>query len=123
MSVDPHELVSNFVSNAESVGLTVRSITCAFFEHNPCDWRVHAEIIPAYMPPFPRPDTKPIVVVKYDKSFLRHSCGPRQGFFWDLYGDDFMNVGLAFKALIEAPTPSSLWFVNAHCKANEEPSP
>ena len=68
-------------------------------------WRGKCEIIPQYMPPFPRPDTRPVLVVRHGNSFLRYSRGPRQGFFWDIYGDDLHTVGLALLALLEAPPP------------------
>lgn len=68
-------------------------------------WRKFAEIVPGYMPPFPRNDTKPKVVVCYDKSFLRYSKGPQQGYSWDTYGDDFQTAELALLALMQAPVP------------------
>src|ERR1700722_19365640 len=66
-------------------------------------WRKHAEIIPNYMPPFPREDTRPTCVVKLGKSFLRYSHGPRQGYFWDVYGDDMHSPEWALLALLQAP--------------------
>lgn len=68
-------------------------------------WRAYAEIIPNYMPPYPREDTRPSCVVKCGEAFLRHSAGPKQGFFWDIYGDDFIKPELALVALLHAPTP------------------
>lgn len=68
-------------------------------------WRNDCELIPNYMPPFPRPSTAPIMVIRHGESFLRHSHGPRQGWFWDCYGDDMCNVGLAIIALMECPPP------------------
>lgn len=47
----------------------------------------------------------PATVVRYGKSFLRYSKGPRQGFFWDAYGDDFLSPELALLALLQAPVP------------------
>ena len=38
-------------------------------------------------------------------SFLRHSKGPRQGHFWDVYPDDYQTPELAFMALLEADPP------------------
>lgn len=90
----------------------------AFWQTNPMDWRFNAEIVQDYMPPYPRKDTKPRLVVRYpyvnekdeqNHSYLRYSVGPKQGFLWDIYGDDMQNVALAFKALCEAPTPPCLW--------------
>lgn len=40
--------------------------------------------------------------------FLRYSCGPKQGFFWDIYGDDMHSVELAIIALSNAPYPRSV---------------
>lgn len=40
-----------------------------------------------------------------EEVFLRHSAGPLQGFFWDVYGDDFQNFGLVIIALMNAPCP------------------
>lgn len=76
-------------------------------------WKGQCEIIPDYMPPLPNKDTRPklVVRIRYDGygeehySYLRYSCGPRQGFFWDIYGDDLMSVELAILALHQAPTP------------------
>lgn len=76
-------------------------------------WHSQCEIIPAYMPPFPREDTRPRVVVRHNNgtehpAFLRYSCGPKQGFFWDIYGDDMQKVELAIIALSKAPYPRSV---------------
>jgi|SRR5579859_4423315 len=71
-------------------------------------WRAQAEIITDYMPPHPRPETRPTCVVRFGKSFLRHSCGPRQGHFWDIYGDDYQSPELALLALASAPVPTSI---------------
>lgn len=65
-------------------------------------WRKFAEIVPGYTP---RPGAQPKVVVRYQESFLRYSKGPRQGFFWDTYGDDFLTAELALFALLQAPVP------------------
>lgn len=102
-----------FLSRMLDAGLTVKSIVEAYLSQNPLDWRVHAEIIPDYIAPFDK-EMKQRCVVRYQDSFLRYSNGPHQGFFWDCYGDDMLNVGLAFRALIEAPTPPWLWFNGAH---------
>lgn len=74
-------------------------------------WRRFVEIVPDYVPPFAKEnDRKPRVVVRYtDREggvhFLRYSKGPRQGHFWDVYGDDYMEPELALMALLEAPVP------------------
>ena len=64
------------------------------------------EIVKNYMPPYPRPGTQPKkFVVKHRRSnmFLRHSCGPIQGYFWDMYGDDFDHEEWALWAAYHAP--------------------
>lgn len=71
-------------------------------------WRKRAEIVKAYMPPFPREDTKPKCVVRLDGAFLRYSKGPRQGYFWDGYGDDLLSPEDALFALLQAPVPPHL---------------
>lgn len=113
----------------------------------PQTWQLDCEIIPEYMPPFPREDTRPTCVLKYVSPkatpcqillpkggsgmvrtsvceyeqelhpnsvenpikapdwFLRHSKGPLQGYFWDMYGDDFLKPELALWALAHASAP------------------
>lgn len=69
-------------------------------------WRKHAEIVPDYMPPYPQKDTRPTCQVRCGDAWLRYSRGPKQGFFWDIYGDDFGNPALALMALLQAPVPT-----------------
>jgi len=74
------------------------------------EWHKKCEIIPEYMPKYPGKDTRPSVAVKYNDDseyppFLRYSKGPKQGFFWDVYGDDMLSVELAIVALSKAPYP------------------
>lgn len=76
-------------------------------------WHPHCEIIPDYMPPFPHSDTRPSVKIRFNDGseyppFLRYSAGPKQGFFWDIYGDDMQTIPLAILALHQAPTPRSV---------------
>lgn len=76
-------------------------------------WHKRCEIIEDYMPPYPRPDTRPRLVIRFNstsdhKPFLRYSQGPRQGFLWDVYGDDFQTKELAVIALANAPAPVSV---------------
>lgn len=90
---------------------TVESLLAVMFYDtygNVDAWRKQAEIIPAYMPPFPSADTRPTCVVRLGSSFLRYSHGPRQGYFWDIYGDDLGTPADALWALIHAPIPPSL---------------
>lgn len=74
-------------------------------------WRQRAEIIPTYVAPYSDKGERPSVKVRYrafgsdHASYLRHSAGPRQGWFWDCYGDPVQSVGLALRALIEAYRP------------------
>jgi len=69
-------------------------------------WHARVEIIPDWMPNFPRDNTKPKLVVRYGESYLRHSAGPKQGFFWDIYPDALHSEELAIIAVSECPTPS-----------------
>lgn len=62
-----------------------------------------AEIIDGYMPPYPQKLTRPSVVVRCGRWFLRYSKGPQTGSFWDLYGDNFHSVDLAKSELAKAP--------------------
>ncbi len=73
-------------------------------------WHKNCEIIPDYMPKYPGKDTKPKVVIRYNDRtehppYLRYSAGPMQGFFWDIYGDNFLEIELAVIALSKAPAP------------------
>jgi hypothetical protein len=72
-------------------------------------WHSECQIIHDYMPPHPGKNTRPTVVVMYpnvyENTFLRYSCGPDQGFFWDVYGDDMLSVEIAIVALSKAPIP------------------
>lgn len=87
-------------------------------------WHSECEIIPNYMPPRPSKDTKPKVVVmfpnQYENVFLRYSCGPAQGFFWDTYGDDMQSVELAILALSKAPVPLNFRKLESHVKFNTQ---
>lgn len=73
-------------------------------------WHENCEIIPDYMPKYPSKDTRPTVQVRFNDGskyppMLRYSKGPKQGFFWDIYGEDMQTVELAIVALSQAPTP------------------
>lgn len=74
------------------------------------DWHNKCEIILDYMPKYPGKDTRTSVQVRYNDGseyppMLRYSRGPKQGFFWDIYGEDMQTVELAVVALSQAPTP------------------
>jgi hypothetical protein len=73
-------------------------------------WMEKVDIIVDYMPPYPGKDTRPTLQIRFNDGtehppFLRHSGGPLQGFFWDIYGDNFQTVELAILALSQAPVP------------------
>jgi hypothetical protein len=95
---------------------TVERLLAEMLDHrygNRDRWRMNAEIVVNYMPPFPNADTKPACVVRYwlpdgDDTMLRYSRGPRQGYFWDVYGEDFGTPERALLALLEAPVPPPL---------------
>lgn len=114
-TLDARKTFAELTNRFCNAGLTVESIIQAFVEDNPLDWRVYAEIIPNWFPKYPRKDTQPILVVRFRNEYLRHSLGPHQGFFWDMYPDDMITPGIAFKALIESPTPPGLWMQKTHC--------
>jgi hypothetical protein len=81
----------------------------------PLRWHRDCEIVPNYMPPFPRADTKPRVIVRHrNGASLRYSAGPRQGYYWDHYGDDMITVELAILALAEAPDPTGRHWPSGH---------
>ena len=74
-------------------------------------WHRNCTVIPDYMPPYPSEKTRPTLQIRFsfgpddDRVFLRYSHGPKQGFLWDIYGDDFQSMELALLALSRAPTP------------------
>jgi hypothetical protein len=81
-------------------------VAALFTQH----WMHECKIIPDYMPPFPGKDTHPTCQIEYTyesggKTYLRHSNGPLQGFFWDIYGSDFHYPELAVAMLAQAPAP------------------
>ena len=57
-------------------------------------------------------DEPPAVFIRYkageEYAYLRHSKGPLQGYFWDIYGDDFQSAALATLALYSAPPPQNV---------------
>ena len=76
-------------------------------------WTDRVEIIPHYMPPHPNKDTRPSVAIRYNSGsdhppFLRYSAGPLQGYFWDVYGEDFQSIPMAVIAISQAPPPRSV---------------
>jgi hypothetical protein len=90
---------------------TVKRLLAAMFDDmsgNVDSWRKRAEIIPDFMPKYPDKTTRPTCVVKVGESFLRYSKGPRQGYFWDIYGDDMLTPEMALLALLRAPVPPPL---------------
>lgn len=82
-------------------------------------WQHECEIIEHYMPPYPSATTTPRCVIRHignGEVFLRHSRGPLQGFFWDVYGEDFHTPELALWALAHAPAPRGAMCVPTHGK-------
>lgn len=79
----------------------------------PWNWQLECEILPDYLPRDGGTTTEPKCVVRHKPSgtFLRHSKGPRQGYFWDAYGDDLHSAELAVVALSLAPAPNSYQLV------------
>lgn len=71
-------------------------------------WWELVEIVPEYRPPHAAATDSPRCVVKYGQMFLRWSCGPIQGYFWDIYGDDFKHAEWALLGLMDAPVPPGL---------------
>ena len=83
---------------------TVERILAVIFDdqHGNVDaWRKFAVIVPKYMPPYPRADTRPACVVRLGKSFLRG----HGSYFWDMYGEDYGTPERALMALLRAPVP------------------
>jgi len=75
-------------------------------------WHLHVEVVENYMPPFPRPDTKPSIQVRWGDSFLRYARGVFQPWFWDIYGDEFYSVQRAWLSVAQAPAPPSMTYRN-----------
>lgn len=73
------------------------------------NWRRYATIIPKYRAPGDRDyeESRCVIMLKYQRmtTFLRYSKGPRQGHWWDIYGDDYQTPELALIALLEAEPP------------------
>ena len=97
------------LSQIEALGVTGRDLYEALLPTH-ISWKSEAEIIEEYVPPYPNKLTRPRCVVRFKDQFLRHSCGPKQGFFWDMYGDDFQTPALALAAILSAPTPLGATF-------------
>lgn len=70
-------------------------------------WHPQCEIIEEYVAPYAHKDMQPRCVIRHIPTggFLRYSRGPKQGFFWDVYGEDFQSKELALIALSAAPCP------------------
>ncbi len=53
------------------------------------------------------------IIIKHESKgnsthYLRYSKGPRQGYSWDCYGDNFLTPEIALLALSKAPIPHYL---------------
>ncbi len=73
-------------------------------------WHKDCVIITDYVAPHAKKGARPELRVRFNgfddhDVFLRYSRGPKQGFFWDCYGEDFKSVELAILALSQAPSP------------------
>jgi hypothetical protein len=82
-------------------------------------WMHECEIITDYMPPYPRPETRPTCQVRCINEsgtslFLRYSNGPLQGYFWDMYGEDMHSPELALIALSNSPAPPGVKVFQTH---------
>ncbi len=75
---------------------------------SPTNWRWEAEIIEIDSEIVGKSHAQEFQV-RLGKSYLRHSRGPRQGHFWDIYGDDYQSPELALVALLQAEPP--MWLV------------
>lgn len=92
-------------------------------------WLRLVEIVPDYVPPFPRDDTRPTIQVRCLTNITEPLPGPgvctsrysylrwsgagnvtwnHGGYFWDMYGDAFYTVEHAFLAALHAPVPPGL---------------
>lgn len=90
-------------------------------------WLRLVEIVPDYMPPFPRADARPTIQVRClvnpnepapgpgvctgRYSYLRgggHAGWLSGGYFWDCYGTEWHSVEHALVAVIHAPVPPQL---------------
>lgn len=82
-------------------------------------WMHECQIIPDYMPQFPREDTKPTCQVCFTNDggtqwFIRYSNGPLQGYFWDIYGDDLHSPEMALIAISKSIAPPGAKTVPTH---------
>lgn len=82
-------------------------------------WMHECRIVVDYMPPNPRPETRPScqVHVTNDNGHewrLRYSNGPLQGYFWDSYGEDFHSPELALIAISQSPAPPGVKVFQTH---------
>lgn len=90
-------------------------------------WWSLVEIVPDYMPPFPRKDTRPSIQVRClvmpdapvpgpGVQTARHvylraggiAGWQYGGYFWDLYGTEWATVEHAILAVLHAPVPPAL---------------
>ncbi len=90
-------------------------------------WHKDCTIIPDYVALFDKDGARPKLVVFFEfddhKVFLRHSKGPRQHFFWDIYGDDLQKMELALIALSQAPMPQrAMWSTKIPLDPVEKPT-
>lgn len=73
-------------------------------------WHLEVEVVEDYMPPYPRPETRPSIQVRWRGSFLRQGGSAFNPFFWDMYGKEFLTVQFAWLAVAQAPAPPTLTY-------------
>lgn len=83
-------------------------------------WHCHVEVVEGYMPPSPRPDTKPTIQARWGNYYLRRGGGSFQPWFWDVYGEEFLTVQHAWLAVAQAPAPPRLTYRNKGAPRGEE---
>lgn len=72
----------------------------------PYQWQHNCEIIPDYRP-FSYKNSRTMVLIRASNRELCYSRGPRGGFIWGNYGDDFKTIELALLALSKASPPGT----------------
>jgi hypothetical protein len=93
-------------------------------DFNSCDyinnWKRRCEIITDYLPPFAKDGDHKKCVVRFGSYFLRHSKGPLQHHFWDVYGDNYIRPELALLALSQAQPPPRIFVVGVEKALTDE---
>lgn len=110
-----HEL-ENYIENITDVFSSedpqgdLAELKRLMFKHSA--WVRGCEILVSLSSEAKASDKSPAVFIRYkageEYAYLRHSKGPLQGYFWDIYGDDFQSMALATLALYKAPPPRNV---------------